>query len=290
MLQNTDDRMMWWRTGFLVLFLCNFVLSRFIGFDARETEFWGIMTFPLVWLVLILLWAWSGSVWMWVVTDRRILGQARPSAPWRIIPLDAVEAAWVDGDTLCVRGGGESLKLPVSDRFRAGGRLRDLLGDRFGDSGQPVTRLEAILLPGERVRLRGSPDVSIMSVLAPAVLATGSLGSIVIFFSEHKDDLAFTVAVGLTLFQVSLLPDMVASWRRRGWWVAVTDKRLLLRRWHEPGRYDAVALESIERAEHDRKRSRFILHCGDRTLFLTCPKWNARRIQKAVGREPGEIS
>lgn len=289
-LRNMDDRLVWWQTGLLALWLGSIALPNFLKLDVHESRFWETVGFLLVIPLLVLLRAWAGSIWLWVLTDRRIVAREKPSTPARMLPLDAIEEWQIDGDILHVRGDGEVMELTVTDRFCAGGRLRDLLGGRFGDPGEPMSPLGTILAPGEQVRLRALPELSIMSALAPLILAAGLAGIMANFFTESRTGLALALGVMLPMMSAILLPDLVASWRRRGWWVAVTDERLLLRRWHEPGRYDAVAPENIERAEYDRKQGPFILHCVDRTLFLTCTKWSARRILKALGRDPEEIS
>jgi hypothetical protein len=86
-----------------------------------------------------------------------------------------------------------------------------------------------------------------------------------------------------------LFAELVAAWRRRGWWIAVTDRRLLLRRWYEPERYDAFAVGDIGLAEYDTKAGRLLVHCGDRTLFLICGKSSAHRILTALDRDPQEV-
>lgn len=290
LLRNTDDRLIWWQTGFLALWLGSIALPNFLILGTHETQFWETVGFLLVIPLLVLLQAWAGSIWLWVLTDRQLVAREKPSAPARGLPLDAVEEARIDGDILHVRGGDERMELAITDRFCAGVRLREVLGDRFGDPGELVSPLGTVLAPGEQVRLRTLPELSITSVLAPLLLAAGLVGIMSNFFILSRTGLALALGVGLPMMSAILLADLAASWRRRGWWVAVTDKRLLLRRWREPGRYDAVAPDDIERAEYDGKQGRFILHCGDRALFLTCTKWSARRILKALGRDPGEIS
>lgn len=284
LLRNTDDRLVWWETGFLILWMGSIGLSNFAELDATEARFWQTMAVLLVVPLLVLLRAWAGSIWSWVITDRRVLVREKPSAPLRALPLDAVERARFDGDILRVGGGGEILDLAVTGRFCAGARLRDLLGDRFGDPGQPVAPLAQILPAGERVRLRALPERMALNALTPLILAAGPVAIVAILFMEGRTGPASLFAIMMPILFAILLPEMVASWRRRGWWIAVTNERLFLRRWHEPGRYDIVAIGDIDWTEYDRKRARLTFHCGDRDLFLTCSKRSARRILAALGR------
>ena len=288
LMRNTDDRLAWWRAGMLLLLFGDIGLSNFLHYDLRAAEFWETAALILVMPLFILLWAWAGRIWLWVATDRRILARENPSAPLLELPPEAIEAVTFTDGALRLVTGGNVLSLPISDRFCAAGKLRALLGDKLGPPGHPLAPLAEIVPGDEKLTLRQLPEFSILNVVNPVFLTAGPAAILASFYVDASYG-PFRGAVSVfPVLYVFLFSELAANWRRRGWWIAVTDRQLLLRRWHEPERYDAVAITDIGGVTFDPKRSRLTFHLEDGALFLHCTKWGARRIFAALGRDPAE--
>lgn len=287
-LRNTDDRLAWWRAGMLLLLFGDIGLSNFLQYDVRDAKFWETAALMLVMPLFILLWAWAGRIWLWVATDRRILAREKPSEPLLDLPPEAIEAVTYADGALRLEAGGDVLSLPISDRFCGAGKLRALLGDKLGTPGHPLAPLAEIVPGNEKLTLRQLPEFSILNAVNPLLLAAGAIVTLAYFLPRPLFSGLPGLGSVIPVFYVLGFAELVANWRRRGWWIAVTDRQLLLRRWHEPERYDAVAITDIGDVAFDPKRSRLLFRLKDRELFLHCTKWGARRVFAALGREPAE--
>jgi len=284
-LRNNGDRFTGLRAGFLAVWVGAVALSDLPRLSAYQTA-----SITVLIAVLLLVSAAAHSMWSWCVTDRRIVMEDESGDRSREIPFNAIEAAWLDGGRLAVEVGGKVVDVPISDHFCATGMLRALLGDRFRNPGLAVVARDKILSPGETVKLGVLPEFSAISWLSLLVLF--GVWAVLLVDPRLGQMLEGSIMVPMFFVPISfvlMFPDLVAAWRRRGWWIEVTDRRLLLRRWHEPDRYDAIGLAEIVRVKFDPEEARLAFHVADRELFLLCTKWSARRILAALGRDPAEL-
>lgn len=224
----------------------------------------------------------------WMITGRRILtvqGVFRRRV--EEIPLDRIDGTAFDGETVTVRGGGDSLDIALGEVREDG--LHRVLGRWFPWRGEPSAPAEALLRDGEAIRLRRPRRLlAALGIGAPLAFVAGLVGFLGWYMPEDGFDFGFLFAV-LPIVAAMLLfsPLFIKTF---AWTLLVTDRRVLLRRPHDHDRYDDLALDAIEEIHPiDKHNPRVVLRGPDRDYrFPTSSAKAANLIRETIESAKGE--
>jgi hypothetical protein len=179
------------------------------------------------------------------VTDRRVLVRRglfdRRRTEFRFAEI---EHAAVRNERLKLSGGGRRLELRLRRHQLNAGLLSRILPRWFPEAGRPMARLGRILEPGERVVFRYPPAWTgrVLPVIAGAailVLAWDLWGNLA---GGEGSGLVFSLTGIYLMLAVLAAPPA----GRQGWWIVVTDRRLLRRIDWDWTRYEEIPLAEIE--------------------------------------------
>lgn len=215
------------------------------------------------------------------VTDRRIVVRRgmldRRRSEFRFTD---VEHAAIRNERLKLSGAGRNLELRLRRHQLNAGLLSCILPRWFPEAGRPMARLGRILEPGERVVYRYPP------AWAGRVLPALAYAAILFLAWDLWGNLAGGDGSGLvfSLTGIYLMLTLVAAppAGRQGWWVAVTDRRLLRRIDWDWTRYEAIPLGEIEAGWRTRFAERLAARHAGEDLDIPARGRAAARVLAAI--------
>lgn len=206
-----------------------------------------------------------------------------------VIPRADIEAAYFINSTLLIEGNGRYISTFCLPRF-AGPLLRQI--DPIYDNLKLRTAgLRKKLAPGERVLLRVRRSI-------PTIMAWTAMPAlpmlVMLLLMNHPEAVnawlglfsGVMVIVALLLFLLVVQLSIDISWFGvffDHWRIAVTDKRILVRRGLLGARHDEMARPEIESCFHDRTGGKIVLSGAGRELAIACNQRQADRILAALG-------
>lgn len=243
-------------------------------------------------VLLLAAWFFFGR-WRVVVTDRRVLlRQGFFGLRIEAMARRDIEAAYFSNGALVVAGQGRELSTFCIARFT--GPLLKQIDPLYDNLKLRTPALRKILLPGERVVLRlRRPAAAILAwTVAPALPLL--IVILLLAFPDALDMLlglfsGFMTIVALLLFIILLQISFGISWIGLlfdHWRVAVTDRRVLVRRGLLGAGREEIARTDIETRIHDRAGGRLVLAGAGREIVIACSLAQAGRIMKALA--PGK--
>lgn len=157
-----------------------------------------------------------------------------------------------------------------------------------------MARLKSLIYPGETLLLReGRSVVAILAwLIAPAVPL-----ALMIWLVSHVEafnaflgilTLLFGALIGIFLFLGGfqfLMDFAFIGLSFDHWRIAVTDRRVLVRRGLLGGSHDEMARHDLEGCRYDRAGGKIVLTGANRELAIGCSQPQAARILKALGRD-----
>jgi hypothetical protein len=226
-----------------------------------------ILGFPALMIVAagVLIIAVLRSQKQWMITGRRIVtveGVFRRRV--QDIRRDWIEETAFDGATLTVRGGGHSLDIPLGEA--SADDLHRALGRWFPWRGAPAAPAGALLRADETLLLRRPRKWATAAGFAVPllILVAGAAGYSWFGFGEARGRAGLAPLLLVLIPFLAVLPQM---FREAPWSLLVTDRRFLLRRRHDRGRYDELPLDAIEEIEaHTKIRPRVTLRAQGRSF------------------------
>ena len=230
--------------------------------------------------------------WQVAVTDRSVLvRRGILGLSIEVIPRADIKAAYFINSTLLIEGNGHYISAFCLPRF-AGPLLRQI--DPLYDNLKLRTAgLRKKLAPGERVLLRVRRSIPAIMVWT-AVPALPML--VMLLLMNHPEAVnawlelfsGVMVIVAFLLFLLVVQLSFDISWFGvffDHWRIAVTDKRILVRRGLMGARHDEMARHEIENCLHDRTGGKIVLTGAGRELAIACSQRQAGRILQALGRD-----
>lgn len=243
------------------------------GFTDREIE-WFLYIDGGFALYLLLLAFFLGR-WRLAVTDRRLL--IREGSGHQEIQLDLIREVRYTGLTLTVLASDREVKSGILIPFAR--RIVRALDPSLETSGAPAVKLEDLLHPDETV-LFHDPTIRMVRISLASLAAMSIAGPVYYWYRKGFADGIDWFSLGM--FYAGLIP-MAFQWKRHfGWRVAITDRRLLARRHHDPDRYDEIALADIESAEPGDKGKNPSIRTAGQTLEITAGKRKTAKILAAL--------
>lgn len=241
-------------------------------------------------VMLLIVWFFIGR-WRVAVSDRRVLLR-QGFFGWRIEAMARrdIEAAYFSNRGLVIVGRGRELSTFCIARFT--GPLLKQIDPLYDNLKLRTPALRKILQPGERVLLRlRRPAAAIVAwTIAPALPLL-----VVLLLLAYPDALnallglysGLMAIVVLLLFIILLEVSFSMSWIGLffdHWRIAVTDRRVLVRRGLLGMRRDEMARAAIENHAHDRAAGTLTLTGAGRRLVIACSRTEAGQLLKALGR------
>jgi hypothetical protein len=213
--------------------------------------------------------------WRLVVTEQRLL--IREGAEYQEVQLDLIREVRYAGHTLTVRATDRTVETSILIPFAR--RIVRAIDPALETSGAPALKLAALIHPDETVLYRDPTTWSIKANLALLAAASAAAPVMVGYMKGFGDGFDWFT---LGMFYAGLVP-MAFQWKRHfGWKVAITGRRLLVRRHHDPDRYDEIALADILSAEPGEKGKNLSIRTAAQTLDITAGKRKAARILDAI--------
>jgi len=263
------------------------LLNRRIG-SWTEGTIWADAVIGAV--MLLIVWFFIGR-WRVAVTDRRVFLR-QGFFGWRIEAMARrdIEAVYFSNGTLVIAGRDRELSTVCIARFT--GPLLKQIDPLYDNLKLRTPALRRILLPGERVLLRlRRPTAAIVAwTIAPALPLL-----VVLLLLAYPDALSallgqfsglMTIVV-LLLFMILLQVSFSMSWIGLffdHWRIAVTDRRVLVRRGLLGLRRDEMARADIETHAHDRAGGMLVLTGAGHELVIACSQAQVELILAALGR------
>lgn len=241
-------------------------------------------------VMLLIVWFFIGR-WRVAVSDRRVFLR-QGFFGWRIEAMARrdIEAAYFSNRDLVIVGRGRELSTFCIARFT--GPLLKQIDPLYDNLKLRTPALRKILQPGERVLLRlRRPAAAIVAwTIAPALPLL-----VVLLLLAYPDALnallglysGLMAIVVLLLFIILLEVSFSMSWIGLffdHWRIAVTDRRVLVRRGLLGMRRDEMARAAIENHAHDRAAGTLTLTGAGRRLVIACSRTEAGQLLKALGR------
>lgn len=235
---------------------------------------------------VVLITAVARSQKQWLITGRRIVTiQGVFRRRIEEMRLDWITGSDFDGVTLTIRDENHALDVPLGEVRAA--ELHRVLGRWFPWRGAPAAPAKALLRHGETLLLRRPRKWVAAAGFAAPVLILGGTVAWIYFLSGGEIELRRLAPVLMSWIPLLvLLPRML---RESAWSLMVTDRRVLLRRRHDHGRYDALALDEIEDNEVSaRDTGRVTLRGQGRTFEIPAGSTKAaERIREAIETAKG---
>jgi len=241
-------------------------------------------------VMLLVVWFFVGR-WRVMVTDRWVFLR-QGFFGWRIEAMARrdIEAAYFSNGTLVIAGRGRELPTFCIARFT--GPLLKQIDPLYDNLKLRTPALRKILQPGERVLLRlRRPTAAILAwTVAPALPLL-----VLVLLLAYPDALnallglfsgLMTIVVFL-LFMILLQVSFSMSWSGLlfdHWRIAVTDRRVLLKRGLLGLRRDEMARADIETYAHDRAGGTLTLTGAGREVVIACSQAQAQLILAVLGR------
>lgn len=218
--------------------------------------------------------------WRLAVTDRRLL--IREGSGYQEIQLDLIREARYAGLTLTVRATDRTVETLILIPFAR--RIVRAIDPALETSGAPAGKLADLMHPDETIRYRDPTTWSVKASLAFLAAASFAAPVMVGYMKGFGNGFDWLT---LGMFYAGLIP-MAFQWKRHfGWKVAITGRRLLVRRHHDPDRYDEIALADILSAEPGEKGKNLLVRGAARTLAITAGKRKTAKIRTAIEAAKG---
>lgn len=213
--------------------------------------------------------------WRLVVTEHRLL--IREGAEYQEIQLNLIREVRYAGLTLTVRAIDRTVETSILAPFAR--RIVRALDPSLETSGAPALKLAALINPDEAVLYRDPTTWSIKASLAFLAAASAAAPVVVGLYRGFGSGFDwFTLA----MFYTGLIPTAFQWKRHFGWKVAISDRRLLVRRHHDPDRCDEIALTDILSAEPGEKGKNLSIQTAAQTLDITASKRKTAKILAAI--------
>lgn len=221
--------------------------------------------------------------WRLAVTDRRLL--VREGSGYQEIQLDLIREVRYAGLTLTVRASDRTVETSILIPFAR--RIVRALDPASETGGAPAVKLTNLMHPNEAILYRDPTTWSVKASLAFLAAASFAAPVMVGYMKGFGDGFDWLT---LGMFYAGLIP-MAFQWKRHfGWKVAITGRRLLVRRHHDPDRYDEIALADILSAESGEKGKNLLVKDAARTLVISAGKRKAAKILAAIAHAKGSAS
>lgn len=218
--------------------------------------------------------------WRLAVTDRRLL--IREGSGYQEIQLDLIREVRYAGLTLTVRATDRTVETLILIPFAR--RIVRAIDPAPETSGAPAGKLADLMHPDETILYRDPTTWSVKASLAFLAAASFAAPVMVGYMKGFGDGFDWLT---LGMFYAGLIP-MAFQWKRHfGWKVAITGRRLLVRRHHDPDRYDEIALADILSAEPGEKGKNLLVRGAARTLAITAGKRKTAKIRAAIEQAKG---
>lgn len=213
--------------------------------------------------------------WRLVVTEHRLL--IREGSEYQEIQLNLIREVQYAGLTLTVRATDRTVETSILLPFAR--RIVRALDPALETSGASAVKFAALIDPDETVLYRDPTTWSVKASLA-FLAATSAAAPVMVGYMKGFGDGFDWFTLGM--FYASLVP-MAFQWKRHfGWKVAITGRRLLVRRHHDPDRYDEIALADIVSAEPGDKGKNLSVQTATQTLDITAGKRKTAKILDAI--------
>lgn len=218
--------------------------------------------------------------WRLAVTDRRLL--IREGSGYQEIQLDLIREVRYAGLTLTVRATDRTVETLILIPFAR--RIVRAIDPALEASGAPAVKLADLMHPDETILYRDPTTWSAKASLA-FLTAVSAAAPVMVWYMKGFVDGFDWLTLGM--FYAGLIP-MAFQWKRHfGWKVAITGRRLLVRRHHDPDRYDEIALADILSAEPGEKGKNLLVKDATRTLAISAGKRKAAKILAAIEAAKG---
>lgn len=230
--------------------------------------------------------------WQVAVTDRRVLvRRGLLGLSIKAINRADIEAAYFINSTLFIKGKEYDISAFCLASFA--GPLLKQIDPLYDNLNLRTPGLKKKLGPGERVALRLRR--SILATLAWTAMPAAPM-LLMFALARHPEiinawlDLfsGIMTFMALILFVMALQLSIDISWFGvffDHWRVAITDRRVLVRRGFLGARYDEMARHDIENCQYDGVGGKIVLTGAGRELAIACSQAQAGRILKALGRD-----
>ena len=218
--------------------------------------------------------------WSLAVTDQRLLIREGPG--YQEIQLNLIREVRYAGLTLTVRATDRTVETLILIPFAR--RIVRAIDPASETSGAPAGKLADLMHPDETILYRDPTTWSVKASLAFLAAASFAAPVMVGYMKGFGDGFDWFT---LGMFYAGLIP-MAFQWKRHfGWKVAITGRRLLVRRHHDPDRYDEIALADILSAESGEKGKNLLVEGAARTLVISAGKRKAAKILAALEAAKG---
>lgn len=266
------------------------------GGDGAEGAIWPVLAAGAILLLVVLL---VLGRWRILVTDRRVLvRQSNLAGAVESIPREDIETAHQINGTLFIEGKGRVISAISPVRFL--GSVLKHIDPLYDNLKLRTPALRRKLAPGERVVLRlRRPLPAILAWVAVPVLPFAAMFLLLQYpeiinawlglFPGAMALLAVLALIILLQFSIDFAWLSLFTLFFDHWRIAITDRRVLVRRGLLGFGHDEIARGKGCRAEYDVAGGRLVLWTGSGKLAFRCGETDAFRIVAALtGTDPSQ--